>query len=120
MQERTQALLQRMKQFAVRVIHMAEALPQNNVGWVIGKQVIKASTSIGANYVEAQRASSRAHFVSILQISLREADETKYWLDLIEELALITPARLRDLQQECAELVAILVSSTNSAKREEV
>ena len=117
MSERSQVLLKRMKTFAVRVIRMSEALPRRNAGWVVGKQIIKSSSSIGANYIESQRASSKAHFVTILEISLREADETRYWLELIEEAELVSAAKLKNLYQECAELVGILVASSKSAKR---
>jgi hypothetical protein len=56
---------QRVKTFALRIIRVCESLPQNNMGWVMGKQLLKSGTSIGANYCEALRASSRAHFITI-------------------------------------------------------
>jgi four helix bundle protein len=110
-------LRQRLKAFALDIIDMSGTLPENNKGWVLGKQVLRSGTSIGANYTEAQRASSRNHFISILETSLREADETKWWLELIHDSRLLRTERLQDTQTECEELIRILASSVNTAKR---
>ncbi|MGZ5445976.1 MAG: four helix bundle protein [Thermoanaerobaculia bacterium] len=110
-------LRQRLKAFALDIIDMSGLLPENNKGWVLGKQVLRSGTSIGANYTEAQRASSRNHFISILETSLREADETKWWLELIHDSQLLRNQRLLETQSECEELIRILVASINTAKR---
>ncbi|MEM8781325.1 MAG: four helix bundle protein [Planctomycetota bacterium] len=102
--------------FASRVVRLCASLPKDPVGDVLGRQLLKSGTSIGANYREATRASSRKHFVSILQIALREADETDYWLELIVENDLIPSNRLKPLQQECRELIAILAATVRTSK----
>lgn len=110
-------LEKRTKTFALRIIRLAGDLPQNRVGDVIGRQVLKSGTSVGANYVEARRASSTRHFVSLLEIATREAAETLYWLDLLIEGEIIAQNKLHPLRQECSELVAILTTSARTAKR---
>lgn len=110
-------LRQRTKEFARRVIHLAAELPANRLGDVLGRQLLKSGTSIGANYREATRASSKKHFISICEICLREADETLYWLELIAESKLVDPNRLVDLIDECNQLVSIFVSTVKTTKR---
>jgi four helix bundle protein len=78
----SQDLRKRTKQFAVRVVRLSASLPANRVGDVLGRQILKSGTSVGANYREALRASSKRHFISTLEISAREADETLYWLKI--------------------------------------
>ena len=106
----------RTKQFALRIIRLVAALPKSRFGDVLGRQILRSGTSIGANYREALRASSRKHFISILEIVLREADETSYWLELIAESELIKASLLGPLNSECNELIAIFVSTIRSAK----
>lgn len=79
-------LVERTKQFALRVVRLVAKLPKNDVGNVIGKQVLRSGTSIGANYREAIRSSTKKHFTSILVTALREADETLYWLELLSDI----------------------------------
>jgi four helix bundle protein len=107
----------RTKQFALRIIRLSSAIPRTREGNVLGHQILKSGTSVGANYREAQRASSPRHFVTILETSLREADETDYWLELLSESALMKPSRLGNLAQECRELIAILSATVRTAKR---
>jgi four helix bundle protein len=109
-------LRQRTKQFALRIIKLVAALPKNRVGDVLGRQILRSGTSIGANYREALRASSRKHFISTLEIVLREADETLYWLELIRESETVKPSRLEAITKECSELVAIFVATIRSTK----
>jgi len=106
----------RTKQFALRIIKLVAALPRNRVGDVLGRQILRSGTSIGANYREALRASSRKHFISTLEIVLREADETLYWLELIRESETVKPSRLDAITKECSELVAIFVATIRSTK----
>ena len=68
----------RTKRFALRIIRLVSSLPPNKMGDVLGRQLLKSATSIGANYREALRASSKKHFISTMQIVLREADESLY------------------------------------------
>ena len=107
----------RTKAFGVRIVKLVAALPKSRIGDVLGRQILKSGTSIGANYREATRASSTKHFISILEIALREADETKYWLELIEESKLFEASKLSDLNQECSELIAILAATVKTTKQ---
>jgi four helix bundle protein len=107
----------RVKAFAVRIVRLCAALPNNNVGWVLGKQLLKSGTSIGANYCEALRSSSQAHFVSIVEIALRECGETKYWLELLRDAEVIDPARLVEIDDECDQLLRILAATVRTAKQ---
>ncbi len=84
---------------------------------MLGRQILKSGTSIGANYREALRASSRKHFLSITEIVVREADETLYWLELLAESGNIKPSRLSGLIQKCGELLAIFAKTTKSVRR---
>lgn len=107
----------RTKQLAVRIIRLVAKLPKGRIGEVVGRQILKSGTSVGANYREALRASSKRHFVSIVEIAAREADETLYWLELLIESGTIKETLLADLMRECNELVAILTATGRSAKR---
>ena len=109
-------LRQRTKKVALRVIRLVAALPKENVGYVLGRQLLKSGTSIGANYREALRASSRKHFASIIEIAVREADETLYWLELLSESGTFSPSRLADLTSECEEILSILVATAKTTK----
>jgi four helix bundle protein len=106
----------RTRAFAVRIIKLVAALPKGRIGDVLGRQLLKSGTSIGANYREATRASSKRHFITTLEIAAREADETLYWLELLAETDTIGRERLQDLIQECDELVAILTATIKTAK----
>ena len=110
-------LRKRTKNFALRIIKLAESLPRGRASDILGGQVLKAGTSVGANYREALRASSKRHFISILEIALREADETSYWLELLAESGIIKPARLGPLADEANQLIAILVATIRTAKK---
>jgi four helix bundle protein len=110
-------LRDRTKKFALRIIRMAAALPRNRVGDILGRQVLRSGTSIGANYREALRASSRKQFVHTMQIVLRETDETVYWLELIAESTLLKPARMTSLLKEANELLAIFTATVRTTKR---
>ena len=110
-------LRKRTKDFALRIIRLVAALPRNRVGDVLGRQILKSGTSVGANYREALRASSRRHFLSITEIVVREADETLYWLELLAESGSVKPARLSGLIQECGELLAIFAKTTKSVRQ---
>ena len=110
-------LRKRTKGFALRIIKLAASLPANRVGDVIGRQILKSGTSVGANYREALRASSKRQFISTLEISLREADETSYWLELLAESGIVSPTRLHALADENSQLVAILAATVRTAKK---
>ncbi|CAN5310412.1 four helix bundle protein [soil metagenome] len=114
--ERGKDLKIRTKLFALRIIRLYSALPKITEAQVIGKQVLRSGTSVGAQYREACRARSDAEFVSKIESSLQELEETIYWLELLVE-AEITPAqKLQNLQQEAEELMAILTASVKTVK----
>ncbi len=109
-------LRDRTKQFAVRIIKLAAALPHTRAADVLGRQILRSGTSIGANYREALRASSRRHFATTLEIAIREGEETRYWLELLAESNIVQPSRLADLSRECNELIAILTATVVTTK----
>ena len=102
--------------FALRVMAMVDHLPKTQKGRVLSGQILRSATSVAANYRSACRGRSAAEFASKVSIALEEADETGLWLELIGEGGLLSPARLKDLQQECNELTAILFTSQRTAK----
>jgi four helix bundle protein len=110
-------LRERTKAFALRTICMVSALPRSLAADVIGRQVLRSGTSVGAHYREACRGRSVAEFISKMEGALQELDETAYWLELLAESGIVTPKRLADLLQEADELIAIFTASVRTAKR---
>ena len=110
-------LQERTKKFALRIIKLVEALPNTVTGRTIGYQLVKAGTSIGANYRAACRGRSKAEFNSKLHIVLEEADESAFWLELIIEANLLPENRIQSLLTEANELTAIFARSSYTAKR---
>lgn len=106
----------RTKKFGLRIIKLVDFLPNKKIGDVIGRQILRSATSVGANYRSACRSRSKAEFISKINIVLEEADETLYWLELIEESELIKEEKLTELKPEAKELVAIFVSTLKSLK----
>lgn len=107
----------RTKAFALRVIKLVQALPQNMTAGVLGKQLLRSATSVAANYRAACRARSQAEFVAKLSIVVEEADESLFWLELLGESGLVDAVRLQDLQKEADELTAIFVVSRATARK---
>ncbi len=107
----------RTKQMALRVINMVTALPNTAAAQVIGKQILRSATSVGANYRAASRAKSTKDMLNKLKIVEEEADETLYWLELIVESGLMTEERLQNLMQEVNEIVAMTVASIKTLRR---
>jgi four helix bundle protein len=107
----------RTKAFARRIIRLYAALPRNDVvAQVLGKQALRAGTSVGANYREAHRARSKAEFISKIGDCLKEADETLYWLELLMEESIMPMKRLQPLADEANELVAILTTISKRSR----
>jgi four helix bundle protein len=102
----------RTKTFALRVIRLVESLPNTKVPGVIGRQLLRGGTSVGANYRAACRARSRAEFISKLGVVEEECDESSYWMELLIESRQMKPARLTDFMQESGELLAMVVASS--------
>ena len=109
-------LRERSKAFALRVVKMFAALPKSTEAQVLGKQVLRSGTSVGANYREAWRARSKAEFISKIGDCLKELDESAYWLELLVESEIIPADRLSSLQDECNQLIAIFISIAKNSK----
>jgi len=106
----------RTKQLALRVIRLAEALPNQATASVIRYQIIRAATSVGANYRAACRAKSTADMINKLKTVEEEADETLYWLELIIEAELMPSARVTDLMSETNAILAMTVASLKTLR----
>ena len=103
-------ILDRTRQFALRVVRLYSALPKTTEAQVIGKQVLRSGTSVGAHCREGHRSRSKAEFLSKFKGALMELEETGYWLDLLSDADIVPAARLADLHREVEELTAILVT----------
>src|SRR6266536_5689260 len=110
-------LEKRTKQFALRIIAFAATLPFGRIGDVITYQLVKAGTSVGANYREANRAESRNDFIHKLAIVQKELAESQYWLELCDGAKLGDKALRAWLLQEAGELLAIFTSSARTVKK---
>jgi four helix bundle protein len=110
-------LKSRTKQFALRVIKLVESLPRDTVSSVIGRQLLRAGTSVGANYRAACRSKSAADFIAKMGTVEEEADESAYWMELLVEADKISLTKISALLQEANELTAIAVSSINTARK---
>ena len=112
-----QDLRKRTKDFAMRIVKLYTALPERGAAQVLGKQILRSGTSVGAQYREACRAKSNADFVSKLEGSLQELDETLYWLELLGESRVIEASRLESLHKEAEELIAMFVTMVKRVKQ---
>ena len=117
MPKQPQDLRERTKKYALRIIRLYSALPETTVAQIIGKQMLRSGTSIGAHYREAHRGKSTPDFISKLEGGLQELDETAYWMDLLVEADIVATSRLGDLVTETDELTAIFVASVKTAKK---
>jgi four helix bundle protein len=107
----------RTKNVALRIIKLVQTLDKNYTERVLGKQMLRSGTSIGANYRAACRAKSTADFINKLKIVEEETDETLYWLELLIEGNIVSKDKLNPLMKEINEILAIVVSSINTARR---
>ena len=105
----------RTRDFALRIIRLYSSLPKSTEAQVIGKQVLRSGTSVGANYREGVRARSRPEYATKLNIALMELEETLYWLELMEE-SVLNNAEVSKLKLEVDELCAIFVTLIKRAK----
>lgn len=115
-QNQTTQLLARTKAFSLATIRFYSQLPHETVAQVLGRQLLRSATSVGAQYREAQRAKSIADFLSKTEGALQEIDESGYWLELIEDSGIGQQAATRQLRQEAVQLLAIFVAITRGAK----
>ena len=109
-------LKKRTKQFGLRVIKLVEALPSGQTAKVIGNQLLRSGLSVGANYRAACRGRSKADFISKAGISLEEADESLYWMEMLHEAGIVPAEKMKDLMKEADELVAIFTASIKTAR----
>jgi four helix bundle protein len=109
-------LRNRTKNFALRVVRLFVSLPRSTEAQVLGKQLLRSATSVGANYREASRARSKAEFIAKCGDCLREVDETAYWLELLVESNLVAAEKLQPLRAESDELTAIFITVLKRAK----
>ena len=106
----------RTKQIGLGVIKLIDELPNKPSTWVVAKQIVRSSTSIGANYRAACRAKSSPDFLNKLKIVEEETDETMYWLEILEESGLIKVDRISDIKKEANEILSIIVASIKTTK----
>ena len=109
-------LEQRTKAFALRIIRFVGDMPKNKVTDVVGYQLLKSATSIGANYREANRAESHADFIHKIGLVEKEASETQYWLELCADSDLGSGTERQPLLKEASELLAIFTASRKTAR----
>ncbi|MEO6333787.1 MAG: four helix bundle protein [Pyrinomonadaceae bacterium] len=109
-------LKDRTRAFAVRIIKLFSALPKTTEAQVVGKQILRSGTSAGAQYREAQHAKSDADFISKIEGSLQELEETTYWLELLVEMNLFSAGKMQAIRQETQELTAIFVTIVKRVK----
>jgi four helix bundle protein len=110
-------LRQRTRQFALRIIRLYSALPKSAIGQIIGKQLLRSGTSVGAHYAESCRSKSHPDFVNKIEGAMQELEETSYWLELIEEARILPARRLSPLKTEIDEITAIFVTMVKKAKQ---
>jgi len=110
-------LKKRTKKFAVDIIHLVDSLSLDRTANILGKQIIRAATSVGANYRAACRGRSKADFISKITIAEEEADECQYWLELLSKTGKSNSDSIQTLLKEAGELTAIFTSTGKTVKR---
>ena len=108
----------RTKSFALRIIRLYQALPKTTEASIIGKQLLRSGTSVAANYRSACRARSNAEFHSKISIVIEEADETMFWLEILQESGIIKPNLLKELYQENEEIIKIVTTARKNSKKD--
>ncbi len=109
-------IVDKSKAFAIRIIRMYQHITVEKKELVLSKQVLRSGTSIGANVKEATRAHSKADFIAKMQIALKEAGETEYWIELLQETEYITEKAGESLLADCRELLKMISSIIRTAK----
>lgn len=109
-------LLLRSKSFALRIVRLYNFLPKRGAAEVLGRQMLRSGTSVGANYREAHRARSAAEFAAKVGDCLRELDETLYWIELLEESGVVSNRKVVLLKLECDELIAIFTTIAKKSR----
>lgn len=116
MTEVGKTLRDRSFKFALRTVKLAKFLESEKRDWILSKQVLRSGTSIGANIRESRFAQSRADFISKLQISLKEAEETSYWLELLQAAEFVSETQFASLKKDLDWIIATLVKSLKTVK----
>ena len=109
----------RTKQIGLEIIKLVDELPNKPSAWEISRQIIRSSTSVGANYRASCRAKSTPDFINKLKIVEEEADETMYWLEILEESKLIESSRVEPIKKETDEILSIIVASLKTLRDKE-
>lgn len=112
-----EALKKRFAQYALRCVKLAEAMPRGPAGDTIGRQLVRAATSVAANYRAACRGRSKAEFIAKLGIVEEEADESLFWIEFAVDGEIVKDALVKDLLEEGREILAIIIASRKTAKR---
>ncbi len=115
-ENRNQGILDRAKAFALRIIRLYSALPQTTEAQVLGRQILRSGTSVGAQLREGKRSRSDAEMISKTEGALQEIEETMYWLELMADSGIVKAELLSGLMKEADELTAILVTSAKTIK----
>lgn len=111
-----QNLKDRTKKFALRVIRLYSSLPKTTEAQMIGKQLLRSGTSVGAHYRESIRARSNAEFISKIEGGLQELEESSYWMELLIDAEIVNQSKLQNLIDEAGELTAILITCSKNTK----
>jgi four helix bundle protein len=109
----------RTKQIGLEIIKLVDELPNKPSAWEISRQIIRSSTSVGSNYRASCRAKSTPDFINKLKIVEEEADETLYWLEILEESKLINSERIEPIKKETDEILSIIVASLKTLREKE-
>jgi len=117
MDNQAEALKNRTKRFALRIIRVIRSLPPGQEGRIISHQLLRAGMSVAANYRSVCRARSRPEFLPKLAIVIEEADESAFWLELLVDAGLVPEPKLKDLKSEANQLMAIFNASRTTAKK---
>jgi len=112
----TNAVLDKSKRFALSIVKLYKQLTNDKKEYILSKQLLRSGTSIGANVREAIRGQSKPDFYHKLNIALKEADESAYWLELLHESEFIDTTQFSSISADCIEIIALLVSITKTQK----
>ena len=115
MQNDSNIIVEKSFEFAVRIVNLRKYLIEEHKEYVISKQLLKSGTSVGANVSEAQRAQSKADFVSKMSIALKEANETQYWLKLLYRTDYLSKTQFDSLNKDICELLSLLAAICKTA-----
>ena len=118
MNDKPRDMGERTKAFALRIIRLYVALPKTTEAQVIGKQVLRSGTSVGAHVREGKRSRSNAELISKIECGLQELEETVYWLELLVDAGIVKTDQMKELLEEANELIAILVTSAKTLKKQ--